>query len=491
MSASGNDSRLADGGLIDRRKPLRFRFDEREFQGFAGDTLASALLANGVRLVARSFKYHRPRGILSAGSEEPNALVELRGGPRREPNTRATVIELYDGLEATSQNRWPSLEFDVQAINGWFAPLFVAGFYYKTFMWPAKFWEKVYEPLIRRAAGLGRASLEADPDHCDKCWTHCDVLVIGGGPAGLSAALAAARSGARVVIADEDFVLGGRCIADRRSIDGKPSAAWAAEAVEELRSMPHVRVLRRTTVFGTFDDGVYGAVEKVNDHLPVPPAFEPRQRLWRIVAKQAVLASGSIERPLVFGNNDLPGVMLAGAVRAYVNRYAACPGRRAVVFTDNDDGWTTARDLVAAGVAVAAVVDPREEAVVAALARQIPDVEAISGEITGARGGRAVQARRGDPSQGVVASHRLRPRRRLRRLVADAASHVAPRAAPALGRSALDFRARAAAGRYARGRRGQWGFHAARGLAARAAARTRVGCGGGLQGIAVGSTPGR
>ena len=201
--------RLPVGGLIDRLQPIEFRFDGKRFEGYEGDTLASALLANAVRLVGRSFKYHRPRGIFTSGSEEPNALVELREGARREPNTRATVTELFEGLSACSQNRWPSLRFDWRAVNGLISALLPAGFYYKTFMWPASFWEKVYEPQIRRAAGLGRASSRADPDHYEASWHHCDLLVIGAGPAGLMAARAAARSGARVLIADEQARFGG------------------------------------------------------------------------------------------------------------------------------------------------------------------------------------------------------------------------------------------------------------------------------------------
>ena len=363
MSAEAAPSyRLASGGLIDRARPLSFRFDGQTYSGLAGDTLASALVANGVRLVGRSFKYHRPRGILTAGSEEPSALVELRAGARREPNTRATVTELYDGLIAASQNRWPSLRHDIGAVNDLLSPFLAAGFYYKTFMWPAKFWELLYEPLIRRAAGLGRAAGSEDPDHYEKAFAHCDVLVIGAGPAGLMAALAAGRAGARVIICDEDFRLGGRLLADRHEIDGKDGVAWAAGIEAELSSMPDVRIMRRTTVTGVYDHGQYSAVERVSDHVAMPPEHAPRQRSWKIVARRAVLAAGAHERGPAFGNNDRPGVMLAGAVRTYMNRFAAAPGRRLAVFTNNDDGLRTATDARAAGIGVAAVIDSRSGA---------------------------------------------------------------------------------------------------------------------------------
>jgi heterotetrameric sarcosine oxidase alpha subunit len=363
---AASPNRLATPGLIDRSQVLSFLFDGRRYSGFSGDTLASALLGAGVRLVGRSFKYHRPRGVLTAGSEEPNALVELRSGARREANTRATVAELYEGLEARSQNRWPSLAFDVGAINSLLSPIFVAGFYYKTFMWPAAFWEKVYEPLIRRAAGLGRASLAADPDTYEKAHAFCDVLIIGGGPAGLAAALAAGRAGARVILCDEDFLLGGRLNHERHEIDDLSGSDWARRAETELRSMPEVRLMQRTTVFGAYDDGLcgartFGALERVADHLPVPPAHQPRQRLWKIVATRTVLAAGAVERSIVFGGNDRPGVMLASAVRGYLNRFAVAPGRRVGVFTSGDDGWKTAFELAAAGIAVEAIVDARSE----------------------------------------------------------------------------------------------------------------------------------
>jgi methylglutamate dehydrogenase subunit C len=361
------------GGLIDRARTLRFSFDGTTMDGFAGDTLASALLANGTRLVGRSFKYHRPRGIFSAGPEEPNALVELRGGARREPNSKATTIELYDGLAAQSQNRWPSLRFDLRAVHQLAAPMLVAGFYYKTFMWPAALWEKLYEPAIRRSAGLGRLSGEPDSDFYEKACAFCDLLVIGGGPAGLSATLAAGRAGARVILADEDFVLGGRLLSETLEVDGMPGAAWARQADIELAALPNVRILRRTTVFGVYD-GEYGAIERVADHLPEPAPFMPRQRLWKIVARESLLATGATERPIVFGGNDRPGVMLASAVRSYVNRFAASPGRRVAVFTGSDDGWRTVADLVRAGVRIEAVIDPRQEvaADVRALANDIP-----------------------------------------------------------------------------------------------------------------------
>ncbi|RUV68135.1 sarcosine oxidase subunit alpha family protein [Mesorhizobium sp. M5C.F.Cr.IN.023.01.1.1] len=368
------------GGLIDRSQALSFTFDGKVYQGHPGDTLASALLANNVRLVGRSFKYHRPRGVLSAGSEEPNALVELRTGARQEPNTRATTVELFNGLEARSQNRWPSLGFDALAINDLLSPFFTAGFYYKTFMWPKGFWEKVYEPAIRKAAGLGRLSMRADPDSYDKGFLHCDLLVIGGGAAGLAAALTAARSGARVILADEDFRLGGRLLCETETLDGAPATEWVSALEREFDSLPNIRVMPRTTVFGVYDHGIYGAVERVSDHLP-EPGDRVRQTLWRITAKRAVLAAGATERPIAFADNDRPGIMLAGAMRAYVNRWAACPADAVAIFTNNDDGHRTARDLAAKGVHVAAVIDARPEATALAGYRVI-----TGGMVTGSRG---------------------------------------------------------------------------------------------------------
>ncbi|MCA3442912.1 MAG: sarcosine oxidase subunit alpha family protein [Rhodobacter sp.] len=353
--------RIAGKGLIDRSTSVGFRFDGQSFAGHPGDTLASALLANGVRLVGRSFKYHRPRGVLTAGPEEPNALVEVLEEHQQTPNVRATMQELYEGLRAQSQNRWPSLRHDLLSVNDLAAPFLSAGFYYKTFMWPRAFWEKLYEPAIRRAAGLGRLSGRHDEAVYEKAWAHCDLLVIGSGPTGLMAALTAAHAGADVILADESARMGGRLLAETGQIDGQSGPDWVAGVLAELAALPNVRLMTRTTVTGAHDDGTFGALERVGLHL-APQAGLPRECFWRIVARRSVLAAGALERPIAFRNNDRPGIMLASAIRSFLNRYGVAAGQRVTLFANTDAARQTARDLQSVGIPVAGVIDPRPDA---------------------------------------------------------------------------------------------------------------------------------
>lgn len=353
--------RIDGKGLINRNRPLRFTFDGQPIKAFHGDTVASALLANGVRLMGRSFKYHRPRGVLTADSAEPNALITTHAGVRAVPNTRATMQEVFDGLEARSQNAWPSLKYDAMQVNDLVAPFLGAGFYYKTFMWPKAAWEKLYEPIIRRAAGLGALPGGADPWRQEKAFAHCDVLVIGGGPAGLMAALTAAQAGADVILAEEGDRVGGRLLSEDEIVDDKPGAAWAQGMAAKLADAG-VRVMTRTTVTGAYDGGTYGALERVSHHVAMPHPDLPRDCFWRISARRCVLAAGALERPIAFPMNDRPGIMLASAVRSYLHRWGVAPGKQVAVFATSDDGHRTAADLTKAGVNVVAIIDPRPDA---------------------------------------------------------------------------------------------------------------------------------
>ncbi len=342
-------SRLAQGGRIDRGTSLSFQLDGRTISGFRGDTLASAIFASGLRLIGRSFKYHRPRGLLGAGVEEPNGLLTLGEGGRREPNIPSTTTELVDGIVARRQNAWPSVELDLMAMNSLASPLFSAGFYYKTFMGPRRGSWMFYEPLIRRAAGLGEATYERDPDRYDTRRDFCDVLVIGSGPAGLAAAIAAGRSGARTVLAEQDFELGGSLLSEPSD---SPAEAWRKARLGELEAMANVRIMRRTSAQGLYDGSAVVLLERREHLRPDPAKGEARQIVTTMQAKAIVFATGSVERPLVFGDNDRPGIMLASAVRTYFNRYAIAPGKRAVIATDNDSAYRTAFDLAQQGIGV-------------------------------------------------------------------------------------------------------------------------------------------
>lgn len=354
-------NRLASGGRIDRSKPLTFSWNGRQYSGYQGDTLASALLANGVDIVGRSFKYSRPRGIVAAGAEEPNAIVQLGASEATQvPNVRATQQPLYDGLVASATNGWPNVESDLMGLVGRVGgKLMPPGFYYKTFMYPPSLWP-TYEKYIRRAAGLGRAPREKDPDTYDSMNQHCDVLVVGGGPAGLMAALTAGRSGARVILADEQSEFGGHLLASRETIDGKPAAEWIAQTLAELAAMPEVTLLARATVNGYHDHNFLTINEDRADYKGGGGRpGEVRQRMHRVRARWVVLATGAQERPLVFSHNDVPGCMVASAVSTYINRYGVLPGQQLVLMTTNDGAYQTALDWEAAGGSVVAVVDTR------------------------------------------------------------------------------------------------------------------------------------
>ena len=342
--------RLDNIGYINRDKKISFTFNRKKYFGYEGDTLASALLANGIHLVGRSFKYHRPRGFFGAGVDEPNAKVQLYKGAKTEPNANATEVELVEGLIVKSQNCWPSVSFDFGAINNLFQKFFPAGFYYKTFMWPKSFWYKVYEPIIRKAAGLGVAPLKPDPDRYEHKYEYCDVLIAGSGPSGLASALAAAKNGARVILAEDKSRFGGSLLVDEVTIGNKKGKEWADEAISQLKSMPNVIVKNRSQVFGYYDHNMMVMFEKTRDHIENPNKFTPRQKLWYIRAKEIVISTGSLERPLIFGNNDRPGILLSSAAKEYLKVYGVLVGRKPIIFTNNDSAYDTAIEFKKNGI---------------------------------------------------------------------------------------------------------------------------------------------
>ncbi len=374
-------TRLTSGGrLVNKNKAVSFTFNGKNLKGYEGDTLASAMFANDQLLVGRSFKYHRPRGVVASGAEEPNALVNLNEGADFEPNARMTTTELYDGLTAKSQNHWPSLEFDVGAINKHLSRFLPAGFYYKMFIHPRPFWKYVYEPIIRHSAGLGKAPKDRDQDRYEHFNVNVDVMVVGGGVAGLTSALAAAKTGARVMLVEQTGHWGGRAVVDQPEIDGISAEDWVNNAVQTLESMDNVTVRARTQGSGVYDHGYVLAYERITDHAPTKEA--PRHRLWRIRAKQIVTATGAIERPLSFAGNDVPGVLLAAAVRDYAVNYGVSVGDRTVVVTNNDDAYRTAIAMKKAGLEVPAIIDARP----AATGPLIDDARALGIRIEMGRG---------------------------------------------------------------------------------------------------------
>ena len=351
---------------IDQTNRISFKFDGKTYFGFKGDTLASALLSNGIHLVGRSFKYHRPRGIMSCGTEEPNAICQINGDTDlTEPNVRATEIELYEGLEANSQNCWPSVNFDIGAINNFISPFIPAGFYYKTFMWPKSFWKNVYEPLIRKSAGLGKSPTQPDPEIYDHRHVHCDVLVIGGGISGIISAKLAAKNNFNTILIDDKNILGGSTIFQNNEnfkIDNEISKNWLSKEIEEISKLKNLTIKTRTSIAAYHSYNYLLAKECLTDHLSKDKKnYGIRQRLWKIRAKKVIIATGAIERPLVFNNNDRPGIILANSVNKYLNYYGVSCGLNNFIFTNNDSAYETAISLFEKKMSVR-IIDIRKKA---------------------------------------------------------------------------------------------------------------------------------
>ena len=356
--------RINKTNFVDQTNRISFKFDGKTFFGFKGDTLASALIANGIHLVGRSFKYHRPRGIMTCGSEEPNAICQINDKSNlTEPNVRATEIELYEGLEANSQNCWPSVQFDIGGINNLISPFIPAGFYYKTFMWPKSFWKTVYEPLIRKTAGLGKSPIKPDPEIYDHKHVHCDVLVIGGGISGIISAKLSAKNNLNTILIDDKKELGGSTIFQDNEIfkiNNKISKDWLLNEIDEIKKLKNLQIKTRTSVAAYHDYNYLLARESLNDHLPKNEKDRSvRQRLWKIRAKKVIIATGAIERPLVFNNNDRPGILLASSINKYLNYFGVTCGLKNVIFTNNDSGYEAAISLHKKGIDVK-IIDLRK-----------------------------------------------------------------------------------------------------------------------------------
>ena len=351
--------RLEKNGLINRNNKISFSFNGKKYYGYEGDTLSSALIANGVHLVGRSFKYHRPRGFFGAGVDEPYAIVQMIRDGATDPNVRATEQELFEGLEAKSVNCWPSVNFDIGAINNFLNIFFPAGFYYKTFMWPKSFWYHIYEPFIRKAAGFGSASIKHDTERYEHKYEYCDLLIAGSGPSGLASAYAAAKNGAKVILAEDKPRFGGTLLTSEVNIGNQTGKEWSENIIAELKEMPNVIVKNRSQIFGYYDHNMLVMSERVTDHLPKSNKFTPKQRLWYIRSKEVLISSGSIERPIVFGNNDTPGVVLSSAAKEYMKVYGVLVGKNPIVFTNNDSAYETAIEFKKNGIDPI-VLDTRE-----------------------------------------------------------------------------------------------------------------------------------